>query len=389
VTATPEPCVPLYGEASLAEVVPSILAALGVAGFDNRLGVEPLAGVCLLVVDGLGWEQLEAHRTDAPFLADAAGSSGRAISAVFPSTTSASLASLGTGLPPGEHGLVGYTFAVPGYERAMNSLLWQLYGIGPSVDLLGELRPEDFQPMPTVLERAVSVGFQITLVGPAAHASSGLTRAILRGGRYVPADTLEQMVDAVEGTLRFEGMTSVYAYHPFLDTFGHMAGTSSTEWREHLLRVDRAAQAVFERLPSGFALAVTADHGMVNMGPEARIDVADAPELVAGVRLLAGEARARHIHARPGARADVLAVWREYLGDRMWVVPKEEAIAAGWFGPKVSDWVFPRIGDVVAASSTSLGVFQREVDPLQASLVGHHGSMTPAEQRVPFLLVRR
>ncbi|MGH2555199.1 MAG: alkaline phosphatase family protein, partial [Actinomycetota bacterium] len=184
-TAAPQPCVPLYGEASLDEVVPSILAALGVPGFDNRLGVEPLAGVCLLLVDGLGWEQLEAHGADAPFLADAAGSSGRAISAVFPSTTSASLASLGTGLPPGEHGLVGYTFAVPGYERAMNSLLWQLYGIGPSVDLLGELRPEDFQPMPTVLERAVSVGFQITLVGPAAHASSGLTRAILRGGRYV------------------------------------------------------------------------------------------------------------------------------------------------------------------------------------------------------------
>jgi hypothetical protein len=369
----PEPCVPLYGEASLAEVVPSILAALGLPGFDNRLGVEPL----------------EAHRPDAPFLGGAAQSSGRAISAVFPSTTAASLASLGTGLPPGEHGLVGYTFAVPGFERAMNSLLWQLYGIGPTVDLLRELRPEDFQPRPTVLERAVSVGFQVTLVGPAAHASSGLTRAILRGGRYVPADTLDQMVDAVEGTLRFEGITSVYAYHPFLDTFGHMAGTSSSEWREHLLRVDGAAQAIFERLPSGFALAVTADHGMVNLGPEDRIDVADAPELVAGVRLLAGEARARHIHTRPGARSDVLAVWGERLGDRMWVVPKEEAIAAGWFGPNVSEWVLPRIGDVVAASFTSLGVFQREVDPLQASLVGHHGSMTRAEQRVPFILVRR
>lgn len=53
-TAAPEPCVPLYGQASLAEVVPSILAALGLPEFDNRLGVEPLAGVCLLVVDGLG-----------------------------------------------------------------------------------------------------------------------------------------------------------------------------------------------------------------------------------------------------------------------------------------------------------------------------------------------
>jgi type I phosphodiesterase/nucleotide pyrophosphatase len=389
VTAAPEPCVPLYGEASLAEVVPSVLAALDVPGFDDALGVEPLAGVCLLVVDGLGWEQLESHPADASFLTGAAQSSGRAISAGFPSTTSASLASLGTGLPPGEHGLVGYTFAVPGHERAMNSLLWQLYGIGPSVDLLEELRPEDFQPMPTVLERAAAAGFEVTLVGPAAHAASGLTRAILRGGRYVGADTLDEMVEAVVATLTRDGKNSVYAYHPFLDTFGHLTGTSSSEWREHLLRVDRAAQTIFERLPAGFALAVTADHGMVNLGPEDRIDVADAPELMAGVRLLTGEARARHIHARPGARADVVAAWRETVGDRMWVVPKEEAIAAGWFGPQVSDWVLPRIGDVVAASSTSLGVFQREVDPLQASLVGHHGSMTSVEQRVPFILVRR
>jgi hypothetical protein len=284
---------------------------------------------------------------------------------------------------------VGYTFAVPGHDRAMNSLQWELYGIGPHLDLRTELRPEDFQPMPTVLQRAVSAGCQITLVGPSAHASSGLTRAILRGARYVGADGLDQLVEAVAATLTFEGMKSVYAYHPFLDTFGHLRGVSSNEWTEHLLSVDRAAQAIYERLPPGFALVVTADHGMVNLGPEDRIDVADAPELMAGVRLLAGEARARHVHARPGAADDVLAVWRDMLGDRMWVVPKEEAIAAGWFGPKVLDWVLPRIGDVIASAFSAIGVFQREVDPLQATLVGHHGSMTPVEQRVPFILVRR
>jgi hypothetical protein len=385
----PEPSVPRYGEASLVEVVPSVLAALGVPGFENRLGVEPLPGVCILVVDGLGWDLIERHPGDAPFLTEVANSSGRPISTVFPSTTSASLASLGTGLPPGEHGLVGYTFAVPGHDRAMNSLQWDLYGIGPYLDLRAELRPEDFQPMPTLMERAGSAGVEITLVGPSGHVDSGLTRAILRGGRYVGADALDQLVEAVAATLTRDGRTNAYAYHPFLDTFGHLRGVSSNEWTEHLLSVDRAAQAIYERLPAGFALVVTADHGMVNLGPEERIDVADAPELMAGVRLLAGEARARHVHARPGAANDVLAVWRDMLGDRMWVVPKEEAIAAGWFGPKVLDWVRPRIGDVIAAAFATTGVFQREVDPLQATLVGHHGSMTPVEQRVPFILVRR
>jgi hypothetical protein len=385
----PEPYVPRYGEASLSEVVPSVLAALGVTGFDNRLGVDPLPGVCLLVVDGLGWELLLKHPDKAAFLSEAATTSGRAITTVFPSTTSASLASLGTGLPPGEHGLVGYTFAIPGHDRAMNSLQWELYGIGPYVDLRNEFPPEEIQPTPTLLERAASAGFQVTLVGPTAHASSGLTRAILRGARYVGADALDELVDAVVATLTFEGKRSVYAYHPFLDTFGHLRGVSADEWLEHLLTVDRAARAIYERLPTGFGLVVTADHGMVNLGPEDKVDVADVPELMEGVRLLAGEARARHVHTWPGARDDVLAAWREELGDRMWVLSKEEAIAAGWFGPSVSEWVLPRIGDVVAAAFGPVGVFQREVDPLQATLIGHHGSLTPVEQRVPFILIRR
>lgn len=388
-TVIPEPSVPPYGTSTLAEVVPSVLAALGVPGFDNSLEVEPLPGVCILVVDGLGWELIRQHARDAPFLAEAAASSGRAISTVFPATTSASLASLGTGVPPGEHGLVGYTFAVPGHDRAMNSLLWELYGTGPYLDLRQEFPPEDVQPTPTLMERAASVGYQITLVGPDAHANSALTRAILRGGRYAAADSLEQLVDVVEATLTSNGTTNAYAYHPFLDTFGHLRGVSSDEWLGHLSSVDRAAQDIYERLPSGFGLVVTADHGMVNLGTEDKMDVADWPELMEGVRLLAGEARARHVHAKPGAIDDVLSTWRQKLGDRMWVVSKEEAVAAGWFGPKVWDWVLPRIGDVVAASFGSVGVFQRDVDPLQATLIGHHGSMRPVEQRVPFILVRR
>ena len=116
--------------------------------------------------------------------------------------------------------------------------------------------------------------------------------------------------------------------------------------------------------------------------------MADAPALLEGVRLLGGEARARHVYAWPGAERDVFASWRETLGDRYWVRTRDEAVDAGWFGPKVLDRVRPRIGDVVAAAHDPIGVFQREVDPLQVSLVGHHGSLTQVEQLVPFLLIR-
>jgi hypothetical protein len=67
-------------------------------------------------------------------------------------------------------------------------------------------------------------------------------------------------------------------------------------------------------------------------------------------------------------------------------VSRDEAIAAGWFGERVADHVVERIGDVVAAARDSAVMVRRTVEPLETSLVGHHGSLTSAEQRVPLLL---
>jgi predicted AlkP superfamily pyrophosphatase or phosphodiesterase len=384
----PSPNVPRYGEASLAEVVPSVLSAFGLPGFENRLELEPVTSVALLVVDGLGWEQLLANAGAAPFLAEAADR-GRPLTAGFPATTSASLGSLGTGLPPGEHGLVGYTIGVPGLDRPMNLLRWELYGFGPPSDLLAEIIPERFQPSPTVLERSRDAGLQISLVGPPEHVASGLTRAILRGARFLGAPSLPDVVTVTVEALAREPRVPVYAYHPFLDTTGHVRGVGSAEWLEHLSQVDHAVASIAGNLPHGGTLFVTADHGMVNIAEEQKVDVAEAPELLEGVRALAGEARARHVYSASGSLEDVLGAWRERMGDGMWVVPGEHAIDEGWFGPRVEDRVRPRIGDVVAAAYQAVGVFQREVDPLQAMLVGHHGSMTSAEQLVPLLRIDR
>jgi hypothetical protein len=384
----PAPPLPRYGEASLAEVAPSLLAALDVPGSRNPLGVEPLRRACLLVVDGLGWELLLANRRAAPTLA-AAAERGRPVTTGFPATTVSSLASIGTGLSPGRHGLVGYTIALPGMERAFNCLRWSPYGLGGSRDLRDRVVPERIQPEPTAFEAAEADGIEVTLVGAGEYAASGFTRAALRGGGYWRTHSLgDQAAGAVAGLGR--GRRSlVYLYHPDLDRTGHVRGATSDAWRMELAHVDRLVGHIAERLPGDAALFVTGDHGMVDLRPTQLVDLADRPELADGVRLLSGEARARHVHTRKGAAADVLAAWRGMLGHEMWVLPGEEAVAAGWFGPEVTDDARSRIGDVVAAASGPIGVVQREVDPTAPLLTGHHGSFTPAEQLVPFLELRR
>jgi hypothetical protein len=386
--SAPAPPLPRYGEASLADLLPSLLAALDVPGFANPLGVEPLRRACLLVVDGLGWELLLANRRVAPVLAGAA-ERGRPVTTGFPATTSTSLASIGTGLTPGRHGLVGYTMALPGMERAFNCLRWTPYGLGGAKDLRDRFVPERVQPEPTAFEAAVADGVEVTSVGAGQFAASGFTRAALRGGEYWRTHSLG---DQADGALRGLGKgrrSLVYLYHPDLDRTGHVRGTDAQAWRLELAHVDQLAGQIAERLPGDAALFVTGDHGMVELRPSERVDLADRPELADGVRLLAGEARARHVHTQRGAAGDVLATWRGLLGHAMWVVSGEEAVAAGWFGPQVADEARARIGDVVAAAHGPIGVVQREVDPTQALLTGHHGSMTPAEQLVPFLELRR
>lgn len=102
--------VPSYREGTLADVVPSLLAGLEVPDMTNVLGLPRASKVCLLLLDGLGWQLLRSHASEAPFLTSLAA--GREpITAGFPATTAASIAALGTGLSSGEHGLVGYTFA--------------------------------------------------------------------------------------------------------------------------------------------------------------------------------------------------------------------------------------------------------------------------------------
>jgi hypothetical protein len=181
----------------------------------------------------------------------------------------------------------------------------------------------------------------------------------------------------------------VSAYHGQLDGCGHEFGVSSPAWVNELAHVDKLAEQIAAGLPYGSVLYVTADHGMVNVGPEDRIDAdAEGSPLRDGVALLGGEARMRHVYTRPGAADDVLAAWREVLGERAWVMSREEAVKDGLFGPAdtpVSDAMAARIGDVVAACVGTWAVICSRDEPLESSLEGMHGSLTPTEQLVPML----
>jgi hypothetical protein len=365
---------PAYHGRSLGDVLPAVAAAIGVdAGFGPTSLVLPEAQkYVVFLVDGLGYELLRDHPDDAPFLHSLlAGQEPGTVG--VPSTTATSLTSLGTALTPGTHGVVGYTSRIPGSDRLINALHWD-----------AEVDPRAWQPHPTAFARLVGAGVHTSVVNRRDFADSGLTVASSRGAEFVGADKVGERLAAVVGASAASPSVT-YMYDGDLDWTGHAYGVSSLQWQQELSMIDAAAEHLRETLPDDTRIVVVADHGMVDSPAERRIDVDDHPELREGVALLGGEARFRHVYCRGGAVEDVAATWREVLGGRAEVLTRDEALVRGWFGELTSD-VRPRIGDVVVAARGDHAVLCRSVFPVEARLVGMHGSLTSAEMLIPILV---
>jgi len=353
---------------SLADVLPNCLSAL--RSRRGSLNLAPVSHAVVLLADGMGLTALEARsghaRTFAPHLAADAP-----ISSVFPSTTAAALASLATGELAGQHGLVGYSVLDADHDRVVNQLTgWD------DKDMTA-----DWQRLPTLFEEADATGLTAIAIGPARYAESGFTRAVLRGADYRAgasiADRLARAHEALSGPPAL-----IYVYVPELDTASHSHGLESPNWVNALEELDAAVGRFAPSLDPTHGLLVTADHGVIDVPHSAQIVV--APELLQGVRHVAGEPRCLQLHLEPGEHAEEHAErWRDSEGSRAWIATRAEAIDAGWFG-EVAPEVLPRIGDVLVAARKRVAYYA-DPDDRGRKMIGQHGSLSPDELTIPLL----
>jgi hypothetical protein len=367
------PAVPDYAGRCLGNVLPAVAARLKVPGFTaDPFGLPGSDRWIVFLVDGMGWELVVANLAAAPALAGLMDQA-QEITTGVPSTTAAAIASLGTGLPPGGHGVVGYRF----FDRTLGGYFAPLSWKPPLV-------AEQVQPWPTLLERAEAAGVAVTRVVPPDHVGSGFSQAALRGGRGigVAEDDAAGWAAAVSAAAQAGPRTLVYTYDRSLDHIGHTAGVASPRWLDALTALDRRIERLSAQLTPEVRLVVVADHGMTDVPRGQRVHIEQTPDLDAGVRHVGGEARFRHLYTKEPAA--VAARWRDRLGERAWVRTKDEAIAEGWFGP-VADFARPRLGDVIAAAAGDWAFLSRRT-PVEAKLVAMHGSLTRREMAVPLFL---
>lgn len=363
----------LPGDRSVMHVLGGTMGALGMEthgptqweAWAASLGLPAARKAVVVLLDGLGQEQLAQRSGHFPFLRRR---DRTVLTTVSPSTTAAAITAVGTGLPPGLTGMLGYTVREPGTGALLNLIRWdQSY-----------LPMSRWQSRPTAAEQLVARD-RFAVVGPGRFIGSGLNMAAFRGGRDISAEKLHERVDATVHALRSDLADLVYLYWGEIDHVGHTCGWNSWQWGEEASATDHELDRLAGALPPGTLLVVTADHGMLDVSE--RTDAALVPELARGVDLIAGEPRAMQLHTSEDGVAER---WSDYLGDRAWVLTREEGLAV--IGP--TDPRFePVIGDVVVyMRGTSVVVDSRTQTPGSIALVGVHGSLTRAEMEVPLLV---
>lgn len=355
---------------SITGVAPELLAA--VRGESTWLPTARSA--VLVVVDGLGAIPLRAHAGHARTLT--AGMSKKDVAAaVFPTTTASALTSLVTGVHPGEHGLVGYEVRDPSRDRLVNQLSgWERAHIDPA----------QWQPVPTIFERAAQAGIPSFAVGMPGYVNTGFSIATLRGADFRGARTASdrvqiawELADATPGAI-------VYCYLPEVDKAGHAHGVDSAEWVTALEDVDAALS---QRLPDGVGVLITADHGMIDVPAHRQLVLDPDDGWRDGVRHVGGEPRMLHLYLETDAdpRA-VLERWRRDLSGFAEVASRDEAITAGLFGPHVTEAAASRIGDVIVIARSNHAVYDgAAADQRSRGMVGQHGALTDEEWRVPLI----
>lgn len=353
-----EPIRPDYQGAWIGGIVPALLGAAPADWLPAPATASD--GVVLLVCDGLGWEMLRDRGSHLPTIS---AMSGGPITAVAPSTTSAGLTSIVTGVPPAEHGLVGYRIRVGG--EPLNVLQWQTRK-GPD--------PVATQPVPPFL------GQQVPVVTRADFRDSGFTEAHLRDTTLVGWRTTSAIVEHTR-RLAQSGHRLVYAYYDGVDKVAHEYGLRTEFLVRELTSADRLVADLLAVLPPTWTLLLTADHGQVHVEHDDVITLEDVAPMIAAY---SGEGRFRTLHARSGAASDLAQAAEHCYGDRAWIFTREQLFDEGWLGPHASLSVRGRVGDVILAPHEPVMFADPEL-PMETMMRSHHGSLTPAEMLVPLL----
>lgn len=341
-----------------------------VTGSRSALGFAPKRKVLVVLVDGMGAENVLARAGHAPKLA-AAIRAGAVSYSAFPTTTSVNLASFATGLEPGESGFIGQVVQDAHFGRNLNLLNgWT-----------SETDPLLWQPHRTVSEEAFALGVACNVVAAEEYRGTGFTNATMRGAIFHGADSLEERFARALALLTQHSESINYLYVPELDKFGHLNGWEGPGWSLLLEEIAGHIDRLVSKLPSDAGIVVTADHGMIDTTESLRHELSENLSSE-DIKFIGGDTRASYLYLNDPKQS--LELIERARGSAAFSVHPAQDFQT-WLGP-IGDLGANRMPDVVLLAKGRFTLYHEAFSkPKSYCMVAHHGGITPQELRIPLI----
>ena len=304
---------------------------------------------------------------------------------IFPSTTSAALTSLASGVWPAEHGITGWYTHLP--DRAITVLPLR------DIERLTETNLAKHDVHIDSIIEAESYLPEFTR-----DATSFLLKRIARG-RYArwasggsPIKVFRNEPQAVRRVARSvrsaRGRTYTYLYFTGVDHESHSHGWGRDVPVKVLRLIDKQLGWLRDALGESVRIIVTADHGHINVPEETHFLMKAGEPILSDLDCPpSGESRAPILHVKPGREDSVRGLFGEICKDAFALITPEDVEALGLYGPApLSPAARSRLGSFVGVTR---GADAMEFVPAgreSIGLIGMHGGLSADEMSVPLII---
>ncbi len=391
--------IPAFVRATFGDSTPSPLHAAA------NVGQQRFRRVVTLFVDAFGWRFFERFQ-DHPLLRRFANAgSATKLTSQFPSTTSAHVTTLYTGLPVGQHGVYEWFYYEPHVDRMIAPLLFSYAGDADRESLQqAGVAGTAILPSGQVSRVLAAQGVRSYLVQPREFFNSTYSAQMGDSARMIPYLTLAEGLATIAQTLRnVTGPTWVVGYFGMFDAICHLYGPnaaqSDAEIEAILTLIERWLVRDLLGKFDDTLLMIIADHGQIETDPT-RILYLDQTPAFARLRPLlrtnqrgeflapAGSCRDFFVHAQEEHLDEAQAVLTGIVRERAEVRRVDAMIEQGYFGPDgVSVQFQSRVGNLVVLPFAGESVYWLGDGRFKQKYYGHHGGLTPQEMEIPLLLL--
>ncbi|HPR96245.1 MAG TPA: alkaline phosphatase family protein [Thermotogota bacterium] len=366
--------------------------------------------IILLVIDAMGDINLSrATEAISGFDEELKPYRRKTLTSVFPSTTTAALTSMFTGVPPIEHGILGYTLYLEEFQTLTNMILFSPKAIDkflPRDSLFRKegVTPENFIEQDSIFGKLSKKKVSCHMITASQFNGTALTRIHAKGCNHAVssyAGVTELFVKLRQELNRSRGKTFINAYWGLADSYAHKKGPYSKLYQYELKNLFRLLREIVlepmtveEREET--LLLITADHGQLETPAESerRLDkVAYENYSIRGP--ISGEARVSYINVKD-ADSFEKKFYQDYGKDFL-ILNRDEAVKKGLFSggelnmdTRLFNKHLSRIGDYVVIGRENYSLFPMDVSHVRkdesSGMLGKHGSLTKEELLVPLLI---